>query len=272
MNIQEYSCLTGCCYAGGMCLLVFALQQHETLPLIVAGNRDEFHARPSQAAHWWPDKPQVLGGRDLQAGGTWLAAHRGGRVAAVTNYRDARREPAGLRSRGHLVTGFLDAGGSVTDYLESIDGDAYAGFNLLVSDGRSAAYLSNRGGGLRDLPPGIYGLSNATLDDPWTKVTRTKARLAELLDDDKVNASSLMRLLGDREKASAGEVETNGLSFEMAHALTAPFIVHPEYGTRCSTVLTIDAAGCVSFLERRFDPNGGQAGDSKYRFASAERA
>lgn len=253
-----------------MCLLVIALKQHETLPLIVAGNRDEFHARPSQAAHWWPDKPQVLGGRDLQAGGTWLAAHRGGRFAAVTNYRDAQRESAGLRSRGHLVTGFLDAGGSVTDYLDTIDGAAYAGFNLLVSDGRTAAYLSNRGGGLRELPPGIYGLSNATLDDPWTKVTRTKSGLSELLEDDNVNETSLMRLLGDREKASADEVETNGLSFEMAHALTAPFIVHPVYGTRCSTVLTNDDAGRVAFLERRFDADGRQAGESRFAFESAQ--
>ncbi len=255
-----------------MCLLVFALQQHESLPLIVAGNRDEFHARPAQAARWWPDKPQILGGRDLQAGGTWLAAHRGGRFAAVTNYRDAQRERAGLRSRGHLITGFLDAGGSIADYLDSIDGDAYAGFNLLVSDGRSAAYLSNRGGGMRELPPGIYGLSNATLDDPWTKVTRTKSRLGTLLEEGNVNESSLMRLLADRDKASADEVDTNGLSFEMAHALTAPFIVHPVYGTRCSTVLLFDAAGKVSFVERRFDADGRQTGESRYAFASGQDA
>ncbi len=255
-----------------MCLLVFALQQHEALPLIVAGNRDEFHARPAQSAHWWPDNPEILGGRDLQAGGTWLAAHRAGRFAAVTNYRDAHRESAGLRSRGHLVTGFLNGAGGVTDYLDSIDGGGYAGFNLLVSDGRAAGYLSNRGGGMRELPPGIYGLSNATLDDPWTKVTRTKSGLAALLQQDTVNESSLMRLLGDREKASADEVETNGLSFEMAHALTAPFIVHPVYGTRCSTVLIVDDAGKVSFLERRFDADGRQTGESQYSFESGKGA
>jgi len=122
------------------------------------------------------------------------------------------------------------------------------------------------------LPPGIYGLSNATLDDPWTKVTRTKARLTALLEEDNINESSLMRLLGDREKASADEVETNGLSFEMAHALTAPFIVHPVYGTRCSTVLTFDDAGRVSFLERRFDADGRQTGESKYAFESGKGA
>jgi uncharacterized protein with NRDE domain len=255
-----------------MCLLVLALRTHPRLPLVVAGNRDEFHARPTQAARWWPDKRDIVGGRDLQAGGTWLAVHRNGRFGAVTNYRDAHREQAGLRSRGDLVTGFLDANAGVTDYLESIDCDAYAGFNLVVSDGRSAGYLSNRGAGLRELPPGIYGLSNATLDDPWSKVTRTKARLATLIDKDNVNETSLMRMLDDREKASADEVETNGLSFTMAHTLTAPFIVHPEYGTRCSTVMTIDDAGSVRFLERRFNSDGRASGESKFAFESGQDA
>jgi uncharacterized protein with NRDE domain len=253
-----------------MCLLVFAVRQHDDLPLIVAGNRDEFHARPAQAAHWWPDKPDIVGGRDLQAGGTWLAMHRKGRFAAVTNFRDARREQAGLQSRGHLITGFLEAGSGARDYLESIDGDAFAGFNLLVSDGTTAAYLSNRGGGLRVLPAGVYGLSNATLDDPWTKVTRSRARLAELIESDNVNESSLLRLLADREKASTDEVQTNGLSFSMAHALTAPFIVHPEYGTRCSTDMTIDGKGNVRFAERRFGPDGRQSGESRFSFGSGQ--
>ncbi len=251
-----------------MCLLVFALRKHPRLPLIVAGNRDEFHARPTQAAHWWPDKRDIIGGRDLQAGGTWLAMHRDGRFAAVTNYRDAHRERAGLQSRGHLITGFLDADARAVDYLRSIDGDAYAGFNLVVADRYSAGYLSNRGAGLRELPAGIYGLSNATLDDPWTKVTRTKSKLAELITADDVNETTLMRILGDREKASADEVQTNGLSFSMAHALTAPFIVHPDYGTRCSTVLTVDDAGSVCFLERSFDASGRPSGDARYVFTS----
>ena len=120
--------------------------------------------------------------------------------------------------------------------------------------------------------PGVYGLSNATLDAPWTKVTRTRSRLAGLIEKDDISESSLMRLLGDCEKASADEVETNGLSFSMAHALTAPFIVHPEYGTRCSTVMTIDDAGKVRFLERRFKPDGRQSGESKYAFESGQDA
>ena len=132
-----------------MCLLIIAVRQHPGLPLIVAGNRDEFHARPTQDAHWWPDNPAILGGRDLQAGGTWLAVKRDGRFAAVTNFRDARKPRATLRSRGHLITEFLDADASPLDHLHSIDGEQYAGFNLLVADPGSAAYLSNRGAAMR---------------------------------------------------------------------------------------------------------------------------
>jgi uncharacterized protein with NRDE domain len=249
-----------------MCLLVIAFRRHERLPLIVAGNRDEFHGRPAQDAHWWPDHPDVLGGRDLQAGGTWLAVHRNGRFATVTNYRDARKERAGLKSRGHLITGFLNGGESPLDYLKGIDGDDYAGFNLLVADPNAAAYLSNRGAAMRELPPGIYGLSNATLDEPWTKVTRSKASLKTLLDEDKVNATNLLRLLDDRDRASSDAVQANGLSFSMAHALTAPFIVLPEYGTRCSTVLTVSEEGGVHFVERRFNASGHSTGESSFAF------
>ena len=249
-----------------MCLLVIAVNQYPELPLIVAGNRDEFHARPTQDAHWWPDQPDLLGGRDLQAGGTWLAINRRGRFAAVTNYRDAQREQQPLLSRGHLITGFLGGGDEPLQHVDAIDGERYAGFNLVVAERESAAYLSNRGAPTRRLETGLYGLSNATLDDPWTKVTRSKAKLAQLIEQDNVNETTLLRLLDDRDKASTDEVEANGLSFSMAHALTAPFVLNPKYGTRCSTVLTISRGGHARFTERRVDPAGIPSGDSTFAF------
>ena len=252
-----------------MCLLVVAIRSHPLLPLIVAGNRDEFHARPTREAHWWPDQPDIVGGRDLQAGGTWLAMNRRGRFAAVTNYRDARHESGRLRSRGHLITDFLTSGRAPLDYLQSIDAGGYGGFNLLVAEGRDAAYLSNRGAAMRTLAPGVYGLSNATLDEAWTKVTRSRSRLQALIADDAVDETNLFRLLSDREKGSADEVEANDLSFTTAYALTAPFIVLPEYGTRCSTILTRDREGEVRFVERRFDEQGRTTGESGFSFESA---
>jgi uncharacterized protein with NRDE domain len=178
-----------------MCLLVVAIDSHPRLPLIVAGNRDEFHVRPTREAHWWPDYPDIVGGRDLQAGGTWLAMSRSGRFAAVTNYRDAQHETGHFRSRGRLITDFLTGVMPSLDYLESIDGSQYAGFNLLVADGADAAYLSNRGAPMRRLAPGVYGLSNATLDEAWTKVTRSRSRLETLIADDAVDEASLFILL-----------------------------------------------------------------------------
>lgn len=249
-----------------MCLLVFALRKHPRLPLIVAGNRDEFHTRPTQAAHWWPDERDIVGGRDLQAGGTWLAAHRSGRFATVTNFGEARRPPARQRSRGLLVTNFLEGSLSPTDYLETIDGDAYAGFNLIVGDASDVAYRSNREDGVRSLAPGTYGLSNTLLDGPWHKIRRSKERLQSLLAEDRINDTELLRLMGDQQKAPANQVETGRLDFETAYALTAPFIVLPNYGTRCSTVLLVDKDGKWHFVERRFGAGGEHAGETRISF------
>lgn len=249
-----------------MCLVVVAFNVRADNPLIVAANRDEFHARPTQDADWWPDQPDIVAGRDLQAGGTWLGVQRDGRFATVTNYRDAESKRASLRSRGHLVSDFLQSSLAPTDYLRAINPDDYAGFNLLVTDGSSLAYLSNRGGGLQELAAGIYGLSNATLDTPWEKVARSKTRLASLLETGQANDTQLLRLLGDRDKGPIEEVDSEYLPFATAHAITAPFIVTPAYGTRCSTVVRADQSGRWHFLERRFDAGGVSSGESQYSF------
>lgn len=172
-----------------------------------------------------------------------------------------------MRSRGHLVTDFLDSDLSPTEYLDQLDGDQYAGFNLLVADGDELAYLSNRGGGLQTLSPGIYGVANATLDAPWAKVERSKAALKSLIDSGRANETNLLSMLDDREKAAVAEVESGHLSFDKAHAMTAPFIVQADYGTRCSSILLRDTAGRVRFTEMRFDAGGNITGRSDFSFA-----
>ena len=249
-----------------MCLIVMAVGQHPNYPLVLAANRDEFHARPTADAAWWDDHPDILGGRDLQAGGTWLAVSRRGRLATVTNFRDAKPPESGPRSRGHLVSGFLDSPSGTDEYLDGIDEDAYAGFNLIVADRNDVAYLSNREHGKRKLSPGIYGLSNALLDGPWDKVERSKARLGELIERDDVKVESLLRLMDDRNPGPANEVERGRLDFDTAHAITAPFIVLPEYGTRCTTVVLVDNGGRWRFVERRFDAQGRPTGESDFSF------
>lgn len=249
-----------------MCLVLLAIRQSDQYPIILAGNRDEFHARPTQKANWWPDKPNVVGGRDLQAGGAWLALHRDGRFATVTNYRDAEPASAKFLSRGHLVTEFLESDRSPLAYLRSIDGSRYAGFNLIAGDANNAAYLSNRGATAHEMPPGLYGLSNALLDAPSNKVVRSKQGLAALLDRNTVNETTLLRLLDDRDVGPVDDAESKRLGFTKARAITAPFIVTPDYGTRCSTVVTADSSGRWQIVERRFDSRGVSNGESRFAF------
>ena len=160
----------------------------------------------------------------------------------------------------------LETSDDALAYLNGIDGAAYAGFNLLVSDGKTLAWLSNRSDGPRILPPGIYGLSNALLDSPWHKVVRAKAALQQLISENKINASQLMRILNDRSKAPVSEVETDRLPFRAAHAISAPFIVLPDYGTRSSSVALCDNAGKWQLQERCFDANGDVVGDTSLKF------
>jgi uncharacterized protein with NRDE domain len=234
-----------------MCLVVLAFRVHDDAPLIIAANRDEFHARPTHDADWWPDQPDVLAGRDLQAGGTWLGLHRSGRFAAVTNYHDAEPPAGPFESRGRLVTDYLLGTKNPMDFLQTIDGEAFAGFNLLLGDTRTIGYLSNRGAGLRALSPGIYGLSNATLDSSWDKVERSKKRLAALIDADKAGDTALFELLADTGGGSG----------------RAPFIVSDTYGTRCSTIVRADDSGGWQFIERRFESGGSATGDTRLSFS-----
>jgi uncharacterized protein with NRDE domain len=252
-----------------VCLIVLAIGQSERYPIILAGNRDEFHNRPTAKANWWADKKDIVGGRDLQAGGSWLALQRSGRFAAVTNFRDGESTSARFRSRGHLVTDFLEGKASPVDFVNSIDGGRYAGFNLIVGDTDRVAYVSNRGAGPRALEPGIYGLSNALLDEPWDKVERSKASLRALLATDTVNETTLLRLLNDRAPGPIEEAQSGPLDFAAMRAITAPFIVTPHYGTRCSTIVLADTARSWHVTERRFDAAGAAVGDSRYTLVSA---
>ncbi len=248
-----------------MCLIAFAWRAHPQFELILAANRDEFHGRPADAANWWQDMPDILAGKDLQAGGSWLAVSRSGRFATVTNYREQSFTHTDYKSRGDLVTNFVSGSESPKLFSNNIDAEDYAGFNLLSGDSKSISYISNRGDSEDELASGVYGLSNAALDTPWTKLTKSKESLTDLIDADRISAQSLLELMGDRNTA-AEDVNSEHLPQEMASALTAPFIVTPDYGTRCTTVLLRREDGHTEFTERRFDANGSENGFSQFEF------
>jgi uncharacterized protein with NRDE domain len=249
-----------------MCLIAFAWQRHPQYRLILAGNRDELHRRPSQDMHWWHDAPSVLAGRDLQAGGTWLAVSRNGRFAAVTNYRETISARPAPRSRGELVSAFVNGDETPSGYCARLQGERYAGFSLLVADRQSLYCTSNRGDATQALGAGVYGLSNAALDTPWPKLLRCRSGLERLLAEDAVNPTALFALLADTHPAPVDDIRDDDLPFAMARAVSAPFIRTETYGTRCTTVLLIDYDGRALVCERRFDSAGKNIGDSEFRF------
>jgi uncharacterized protein with NRDE domain len=248
-----------------MCLLVFAWQPDAPEPLLLAGNRDEFHDRPAAPADWWDNG--AVGGRDLRAGGTWMAAHRHGRFAVVTNYREPLEEGRGPRSRGELVTAFFECDATPATFARDVAarGHDYGGFNLLVGDPGELVYLSNRGRGPEVLDPGIHGLSNHLLDTPWPKLERTTARFRTLLEHG-AETGALLDMLADRTPANDSELPDTGIGPEWERLLSSPFIVNPFYGTRCSTVIRLPGRNTMEFTERRFDPAGEVTGESAFRF------
>lgn len=250
-----------------MCLILLVWRADARYPCVIAANRDEFHDRPTQSAHWWPGEPPLLAGRDLQAGGTWLGMTRGGRFAALTNYRDPSLIRTDVPSRGNLVTDVLRSGDDVTanlEYLRAV-GAGYNPFNMIFGDGkRLAVYESVRGAG-RELGAGIYGLSNHLLDTPWPKVRIAKSRLAAALqdlDDD----DAVLGLLRDDRKAADDELPQTGITLEWERMVSSAFIRARDYGTRCSTIVRIDAVGGASFDEWSWDREGAETGRTSHRF------
>jgi len=249
-----------------MCLILFAWQAHPRYALIAAANRDEFHARPTAAADFWSDAPDLLAGRDLQAGGTWLGVSRTGRFAAITNYREPTpSDRPAARSRGELVHEFLVGTVSPEVYATQLEdqGDEYLGFTLLLGDTDSLLCVSNRDSPPTLVAPGIHGLSNHQLDTPWPKVRAGRERLSSLVADDTVEPESLLELLTDRAMAP-GTLPENLQDCGVAEQLAQHFfITSPTYGTRSSTVVLLGRDGTVDFTERQFGPNGMQ-GDTRH--------
>ena len=263
-----------------MCLMVLAWRSHPDYPLILAANRDEFYLRRTRPAAWWGHAVSVLAGHDEEAGGTWLGITRRGRFAALTNVRAPSERNPHAPSRGTLVLSALQSPDSPPAWLESNAArmSAYNGFNLLLGDVGPVAnvessseprldYFTNRdSASARSLTPGVYGLSNASLDTPWPKVTRAVTRFACSIAS-RVDLEVLVRLLENRELARDSELPSTGVPYEWERALSAIQIRANGYGTRTSTVITVRNDGLTTFLERTYDTTDPQRfSDRHYEF------
>jgi uncharacterized protein with NRDE domain len=278
-----------------MCLLVIAWQSHSRYRLVVAANRDEFHERPTAPMAKWPLPNDILAGRDLRANGTWLALDRRRRFGVVTNFRDLQRPRPGAPSRGALIPSYLGGSAGAGEFLAAIapQSQAYSGFNLLLADADSLWYACNRmdlavppatrpepPSGIaaqavnplwRSLPPGVYGLSNQFLDTPWPKLRRVRKRFEAWLGQTTASTEDLFAMLDDRTTVDSDEdLPRTGLTPDWERILSAPFVLNPDYGTRCSSVLLLEHSDAFTLIERRFERDGRQSGESKWALQAGD--
>ncbi len=250
-----------------MCLIAFAVDTHPKYKLILAANRDEFYERPTKVADFWSDHTEILGGRDVRANGTWMAVNRAGRFSAVTNFRDLKNINPNAKSRGELPVNFLLENVSSHEYLEGIHREAkeYNGFNLLIYENGKVFHYSNYEGKINELESGIYGLSNALLDTPWPKVKRLKQQFQQVIGGD-FSHEDLLSLLVDPELAADEELPDTGVGHDMEKMLSAICIKSDNYGTCCSSILTISDEGELKFTERSYAVGNREAGEVSYQF------
>lgn len=252
-----------------MCLVFFHYDTHPAYRLIVAANRDEFYDRPAAPAVFWDDAPDLLAGRDLKEGGTWLGITVTGRMAALTNYRDPHSQKGDAPSRGMIVSNFLRGSEEPLGYLQrlALNADRYNHFSLILGDRFHLYFFSSQGGILRSLSPGMYGLSNHLLNTPWPKVERGKKALESLLsNEERPSPEAIFDILMDRSRADDKLLPDTGVGLEWERILSAIFIISPGYGTRSSTVLMIDREDNVTFVERVFDSGPDSPETTRYEF------
>lgn len=252
-----------------MCLIAIAWRARRDLPLLVAANRDEWRERPAKPAHWWPEHPDLLAGRDLQAGGTWMGVTRGGRFAAVTNFRDPSDKRAMARSRGTLVTEFLVGNETPARFLSNLSARAheYNGFNLIVGDGSSLFYFGSREGQPRAIEAGVHALSNHLLDEPWPKVVAARLAMEVALADDEPTGV-LFDLLSDASTPPDEALPKTGVGLDWERRLASALITGAEYGTRASTVFAVNDRGEAIFEERTRAADGSVTGRVSESFKS----
>lgn len=257
-----------------MCLIAFAWKAHPDYPLVVAANRDEWHDRPAAAATWWDGHPNILAGRDLKVGGTWLGISRNGRFAALTNFRDPSDRKSDAPSRGHLVSRFLIGTDSARDYLVVLRNDAprYQGFNLLVGDGEALFYFSSRTEEILPVPAGVHALSNHMLNEPWPKVELAKSTMGAALQGQigwDARQCLILDFLSNEERAPDGALPDTGVGLDWERILSPALIVTEKYGTRCSTVVGVASGGEISFDEYTREADGSIAGHASHRYSRA---
>jgi uncharacterized protein with NRDE domain len=252
-----------------MCLILLSYKNSLSNLLVLAGNRDEFYDRPTSFANFWPDESNILAGRDLKWGGTWLGITKTGRIAALTNYRDPANDKDNAPTRGQIVSNYLCDHDEPIEYLYKLKmiSSYYNGFSLFLGDLSQLYFFSNREGTIHKLMPGSYGISNNLLSKPWPKVKHGIWAFQDAISKTRsLSSETLFEVLSNRARYEDRELPNTGVGLQWERILSSIFIVNPAFGTRCSTVLLIDHNYNVTFIERSFDSNQNMINESKYTF------
>jgi uncharacterized protein with NRDE domain len=251
-----------------MCLLLLSYKAHSNYKMIIAANRDEFYSRPTAPASFWKEYPDLLAGKDLKGGGTWLGITKRGKFAAITNYRNPANFMKDAPSRGKLVLDFLTGRDSPKNYADALIKNSllYNGFNLLLSNQSELYYFSNQTQKSALLSPGIYGLSNHLLDTPWPKVEKSKASFIKVLNDENISASDIFDILSDTSKPPDELLPDTGVGLAIERALSPVLIATALYGTRSSTVIFIKYTDEIRFIEKSLNTSTNEWTTSEFNF------
>jgi len=252
-----------------MCLIFLSFNQHPDYPLIIAANRDEFYNRPAKPIDLWPEYPNVLAGKDLTGGGTWLGVTKSGHFAMLTNYRDMAHIKKNAPTRGKLVLDYLAGEFDAAKYLQALNASAgiYNGYNILLGTLDDPWYYSNQNHNLVRLGTGLYGLSNALLDSKWPKVEKGKEKFKKIIEQDSLDIEALFGFMSDKTLAPDDKLPDTGIGYEKEKLLSSMFIDFPGYGTRNTTILIKDKDDNVQIIERTYSPTDDSALQQKFEFS-----
>ena len=251
-----------------MCLIFLSYNQHPKYSFIAVANRDEFFERPAKQLDSWKEHPDIIAGKDLQEGGTWLGVSKTGHFSMLTNYRDMHNIKANAPSRGKLVLDYLISKINPADYLEALFSSAsmYNGYNILLGTFNDPWYYSNQNDKIVQLGTGSYGLSNALLDTGWAKVNQGKKAFNRILEDEQLDTEALFSMMQSETLAQDDELPDTGIGYEKEKLLSSMFIKMPGYGTRNTTLILKDREQNVSIEERTFDSEANQKSTANFTF------
>ena len=252
-----------------MCLIFLSFNQHPDYPLIIAANRDEFYDRPASSIGLWPEYPNILAGKDLTGGGTWLGVTKSGSFAMLTNYRDMANIKANAPTRGKLVLDYLAGEFDASNYLQALDASAslYNGYNIILGTLNDPWYYSNQNHEIFRLGTGLYGLSNALLDTKWPKVEIGKEKFKQIIERESLDFEAIFSFMYDKTLAPDEKLPDTGIGYEKEKLLSSMFIELPGYGTRNTTLLVKDKNNNVQLIERTYSQPDDSTSELKFEFS-----